>query len=200
MTKHFLLTFIFFAQHLYGQETIAKYTMEFEPTKEFTVQATNPINGGYKLYIELLSLDNSVKVVGFTIKDTEIPDLIAMLSEVKLKFEEWDNLAKTNNIVDLDKNIPVTVAPKMGGYFRYGDWKFDYYVTFSPRFLKKPDKTLALLHTGKMIASDNQFMDVSDAVIVFSNVKEIDHLISLLDPILVNNYFTKKNSTEDLFK
>jgi hypothetical protein len=51
-----------------------------------------------------------------------------------------------------------------------------------------------------MVAYDNQYMDVSDAVFVFSDSKEIEQLIALLNPQKVKDFFNKKTNTEELFK
>lgn len=183
---------------LQAQQSIGKFTMSFAQG-EYSVEATEPKDGEYKLYIDMFSLDRSVKVGGLNIKSKDVPTLIALLQDVKTKYTEWSNLAKENNVTDLDKEIPTTNKPKCGGFFRYGDWKFDYSVTLSPRFLKTPDNTLALIHTGKMVASDNQYMDVSDFVFAFNSVSEIDELISLLDPQKVIDFYSKKTNTEDMF-
>jgi hypothetical protein len=199
MKKILFAILMILSSSLYGQETIGRYKMDYA-SKEFTVDATQPEDGNYKLYISMMSLDPSVKVVGVSIENTEIPKLKSLLEEVKEKYQEWNQLATANNISDLDKEIPTTVRPDLSGFFRYGDWKFDFSVILRPRYLKKVDKQLVLLHTGKMVAFDNQYTDVSDAVFVFSDSKEIDQLIALLDPQKVTNFFSKKTNTEELFK
>jgi hypothetical protein len=183
---------------LHAQQSIGKFTMSFTDS-EFSVEATEPKDGEYKLYIDMFSLDKSVKAGGITVKSKDVPALIALLQDVKAKYTEWEKLAQENGVAELDKEIPTANRPKCGGFFRYGDWKFDYSVTLSPRFFKTPDNTLALVHTGKMIASDNQYIDASDFVFAFKNAAEIDELISLLDPQKVIDFYSKKTDTEDLF-
>lgn len=199
MKKHFLLFFLtIFGMSLYGQESIGKFSMSYAES-EYSIEATQPTDGDYKLYINMMSLDNSVKVGGISVKGKDVPTLIAMLEDVKTKFVEWDKLAKENNVAELDKDIPTTNKPKCGGFFRYGDWKFDYSVTLSPRFLKTTKSTLALVHTGKMVASDNQYMDAKDFVFAFTSAEEIDELIALLNPQKVIDYYNKKTNTDGMF-
>ncbi len=199
MKKLLFAILMIFSSSLYGQETIGKYWMEYD-SKHFDVEATEPKEGKYELYINMKSLDPIVQRVGISVDNLNVPILISLLKEVKSKYEEWNQLAKSNNISNLDKEIPIPYRPKLGGFFKYGDWHFDFNVILQPRYLKKGEKQLALLHTGKMVASDNQYMDVEDAVFVFSNSKEIDDLIALLDPQKVTNFFTKKTKTEEIFK
>jgi len=147
----------------------------------------------------MFSLDRSVKKGGITLKSKEVPTLITMLEEVKAKYSEWKSLAIQNNVTELDKEITVSNSPKCGGFFQYGEWKFDFSVTLKPRFLITPESTLALIHTGKMIASDNQYMDASDFVFAFKSVEEIDELIKVLQPQVVFDYYTSKKSTDTIF-
>jgi hypothetical protein len=199
MKKFLFAISMLLSSYLYGQETIGKFKMDYA-SKEFTVDATQPKDGEYKLYISMMSLDPSVKVVGVSINSAEVSKFTSLLEEVKSKYQEWNQLATTNNITDLDKEIPTTVRPDLNGFFRYGEWKFDFSVVLRPRYLKKAEKQLVLLHTGKMVAYDNQYMDVSDAVFVFSDSKEIEQLIALLNPQKVKDFFNKKTNTEELFK
>ena len=198
MKKVFLMLSMSLGVSLYSQETIGSYTMEYS-SAEFDVQATQPKDGEYKLYIDMYSLDPSVKMAGIVVKSSELSSFVGLLQDAKNKYIEWEKLAMDNNVTDLDKDIPTTTKPRVTGFFRYGDWKFDYSVTLRPRFLKTAEKTLVLIHTGKLVASDNQYMDVNDVVMVFSNIGEIDALISLLDPAKVTEFYSKKTNTEDMF-
>ena len=183
---------------LLAQSSVGKFSMEFA-SSEFNIDATEPKDGEYKLYVDMFSLDRSVKTGGITLKSKDIPTLIAMLEEVKSKYSEWKALAIENNVTELNKEIPITNKLKCGGFFQYGGWKFDYSVTLKPRFLITPESTLALIHTGKMVASDNQYMDASDFVFAFKSVEEIDELIKVLQPQIVFDFYSSKNSTETIF-
>jgi len=183
---------------LFAQSSVGKFSMEFA-SAEFNIDATEPKDGEYKLYVDMHSLDPSVKTGGITIKSKDVPTMITMLEEVKAKYSEWKSLAIQNKVTELDKEIPITNKPKCGGFFKYGDWKFDFSVTLKARFLITPEITVALIHTGKMIASDNQYMDASDFVFAFKSIEEIDELIKVLQPQIVFDKYSSKNSTETIF-
>jgi hypothetical protein len=56
------------------------------------------------------------------------------------------------------------------------------------------------MYTGKLQASDNQYIDSDSFVFAFYSEEEIDEFINLFDRKLVDEKFSDKKGKEDLFK
>ena len=186
---------------LFSQEPIGSYEI-FD--KELNISATEPKeNGDYSLYIDGYTLDATVSSGGIIIKNKKIDTFINSWEQAKEKYIEWTTTAKENNIMDLKKDIKVK-SPKLSGYFSYGSWKFDNNVSPYFKYLITESKGKAsyglILYTGKMQASDNQYIDSDSFLYAFYSIEDIDNFISLLDSKLVLDKFGEKNSKEDLFK
>jgi hypothetical protein len=170
--------------------------------KTFDIQISIKDNDKFTLYIEAMSLDNLHETGGFMVDDKKYQGFIDALNEAKSKYQEWEQTAKSNNVNELDKEMPI--ISKVAGFFLYGsEWHFQYIVnlSFDFKILERDGKIkyLLIVRSGKMQSSSNQFMDVDGVVLVFTSANEIQEFV---DSISLNKIkeFKNKPKSEDLFK
>ena len=185
----------------FSQVTIGEFTI-LEQNHEF--KATEPNEKGeYDLWIYALSLDATVSKGGINIKYKKIQEFVTSLREAKNKYNEWTTTAKENSVTDLSKKLDIKL-PKVCGFFYYGDINFDFNV--KPYFLYTISEKASItsysliMYTGKLQASDNQYIDSDSFVFAFYSEEEIDEFINLFDRKLVDEKFSDKKGKEDLFK
>lgn len=187
---------------VYTQETVTTYTIW---DKVLNVDVTEPEDSTYSIYIDGMPLDAIVDRGGLIIKTKELTKFIECIVKGKNKYIEWTNTAKENNITDLTKDIDVGRMPKLGGYFKYSDWEFDFNVKPYVKYMisqNEDGKTqyAFLIYTGKLTSSSNQYIDSDSFVYAFYSLEEIEDFISLFDSSLVYKYFDNKKNKKDLFK
>lgn len=198
--KNIITIILFLPLTIFSQETLETYEIF---GKELNMQATEPDGKGYTLYLDGYALDKTVSKGGLMIKSKKIEDFKNTWEEAKLKYIEWTATAKENNVTDMRKDIKVKV-PKVQGYFSYGSWHFDFNVSPYFQYIISEGKSGAsyglALYTGKLQASDNQYIDASSFFYGFYSIEDIENFIALLDPKIVTDHFGEKTSKEDLFK
>ena len=170
--------------------------------KTYDIQLSSKDNDKFTLYIDAMSLDNMHETGGFMVDEKKYQGFIDALKEAKIKYQDWEQTAKANNVKELDKQMEI--KSKVAGYFLYGgDWHFQYLVnlTFNFKILESDGevKNLLIVRSGKMQSSSNQFMDVDGFVLVFSNTNEIQEFIDSISLEKIKE-FKNKPKAEDLFK
>jgi hypothetical protein len=202
MRKIILLGLLFNLLSVKAQEKITTYTMW---EKEYEIQSTEPSDSAYSLYIDGVPLDKTVDKGGLIVKNEYLDEFINCIKFSREKYVEWTQTAKDNNIKDLKKDVDIKKIPKLGGYFNYGSWHFDFNV--KPYFKYTISETKAglinyslIIYTGKLQASDNEYIDSDSFVYIFYSINEIDDFLLKLNEELVYNHFGAKNFKGDLFK
>lgn len=170
--------------------------------KTFDIHISIKDNEKFTLYIEAMSLDNLHETGGFMVDDKKYQGFIDALNEAKSKYQEWEQTAKSNNVKDLDKEMPI--KSKVVGFFLYGsDWHFQHIVnlTFDFKIMESEGEInyLLIVRSGKMQSSRNQFMDVDGVVLVFNSANEIQDFVDSISSNKINE-FKNKPKSEDLFK
>jgi len=186
----------------YSQEKYATYDNTYIG-KTYDIQISFTDNNKFTFYVDALSLDNFVDKGGFMISNQQLKEFLTNLNQAKEKYQEWVKTAKANDVESLSKEIDIKVQ-KISGYFLYGgDWHFDFYVKPTYKFIilksKGTIKYLLMVSTGKLQASNNEFMDCKSFVLVFSSLDEINHFVNLFSAKKINEYKNKPKK-EDLFK
>jgi hypothetical protein len=169
--------------------------------KTYEIQISAKEKDKFTLYIDAMSLDALHDKGGIMVKEKQHQDFLNSIAEAKLKYEEWVKTAKENNVKELDKSM--SIKSKVGGYFQYGDWNFQYLVnlTFDFKILESKGelKYLLIIRTGELQSSSNQFMKVDGFVLVFSSVGEIDTFTNEISTQKINEFINKPKA-KDLFK
>lgn len=186
----------------FAQEKFATYDNTYiNKTYDISINVEN--DDKFTLYINAMSVDEIHETGGFMINEKEYQKFIDALQSASLKYQEWDSIARLNNVVELNKKM-TDIKCKAGGYFLYYDeWKFQFFLipTFSFLILESNNeiKRLLIVGSGQMTASSNQYMDVDGVMLVFSSIVEIQDFINLISISKINE-FKNQPKKEDLFK
>lgn len=186
----------------FAQEKFATYDNTYiNKTYDISIDVEN--DDKFTLYINAMSIDGIHETGGFMINEKEYQKFIDALQSASLKYQEWDSIARLNNVVELNKKM-TDIKCKAGGYFLYYDeWKFQFFLipTFSFLILESNNeiKRLLIVGSGQMTASSNQYMDVDGVMLVFSSIIEIQDFINLISISKINE-FKNQPKKEDLFK
>lgn len=191
------LTILTLTTGAYAQDAYTDYACGFAE-KKYDIQ----VGKEGTLYIDIMSLDGSVSKAGLMLSRKREEDFSACLDTAFKKYTAWKDIAIKNNVKELVKDIPCTC--RVEGFFKYGDWQFDYYVspTFEFTVMESRGKTwhLMIMRTGKMTSSSNQFMECDGAAIVFSTPEEFKDFMTKIKPANVDAFIANKPKTEELFK
>lgn len=187
--------------NLNAQTLFASYNNTYIQ-KSYDIEISLEENDEFFLYIYALSLDDICDNGGFLIKDVKHEEFINALIEAKLKYQEWTEVAKTNNIKDFDKDMKIN--SEVSGYFSYFDeWHIQLHVflTFNYRIYETNGNTkyILIIRTEKMQSSKNQYIDVDGFALVFTSADEIQEFVELISMDKINE-FKNKPKADDLFK
>ena len=188
-----------FSLSLKAQEKLSSYKID---NTNYSVQINVIDSTNYKLYIDMYSLDNIHETVGIMVDTNQRNDLEDAIKKAKLKFIEWKKVAIKNSVKDFNKSMDISVSA--GAYFLYGDeWRFQYDINLSFSFMVFESKGRVyyylVMSTGKLTASDNEYMTVDGAGNLFSTTTEINSFIHSISLDVIKSYLNKPK-TEDLFK
>ena len=182
---------------LSAQDDIGTYEMSYDSGHpNYTIQATEE----GKFYIACYSLDASSKEGGINVDPKKLEEFKTALTAARDRFVEWSAVAKTNNVTELDKEMDIA-SPRVGAYWLTSKWHFSFNETLKFRFkITKDGQHILIINTGKIQASDNQYINHAGLALVFLSAEEVNGLISGLDPAKVTAYFEEKKKKADLFK
>lgn len=196
-----IITLILIGLNLKAQEKFTIYDNIYA-NKTYDILLSLEDNNKFTLYIDAMSLDKLHEKGGFLVDENRYQGFINALNEAKIKYLEWEKIAKENSIKELDKEIPIN--SKVAGFFLYGsDWHFQFLVNLTFDFkifeIDGEIKYLLIVRSGKMQSSSNQFIDVEGVVLVFSSAKEIQDFVDSISLEKIEK-FKNKPKAEDLFK
>ena len=196
--KNFILMALmcFAVTQVFSQEKMGTYSQAYAD-KSFDVSISGD-STKFSLWVDMYSMDATTKSGGVKLDNKNIDSFTKLLNDAKLKYSEWTAVAKENNVTELSKDMVFT--SKVSGFFSYGKWQFDYTVTLTSRFKIVNNKYLLIIDTGEMISSSNEFMKTDGFSFVFSNVNEIDNLLSLVSNSEIKSYFRKSLGQANKFK
>lgn len=190
------------AVSLNAQKLMGSYTSSyFSNLKNFDVEYDIDDEN---LFISAIA-DRQTEKAGFLIKKLQRQIFISNLIESQKKYNDWMEVAKSNNVKDLSKDI-IIEEQKIGAYWlNYsGDWKFDYNVnpTYFFRVLETDSgiKYLLIINSGELLASDNRYMNHKSLLIVLTSSNEIQNLIDIISDESIEKFKNKENNKEVLFK
>lgn len=198
MKKVFFMVMLI-TQFGFGQTSLTSYNSSYFSKKYDVLVSKLDAKGNFSYYVDCSSYEKNSKNDILIVKNTEVENLIAFLTEMKSLYAKWSQTAIENKINELDKPVDSKkIVLEVG--FHYGSWHFDFSANISARFKIINDKYLMLVESDKLIASDNQYITNKGMVIAFSNVQEFDDFIKIFDKTLADNFFNTKNSKDSLFK
>lgn len=198
-----LIIISFISTSSYAQKEIGRITCEDFEMDIVVSFSESKDKTSYTYWIDALSLDRSIDNVGFMVKKEQLNRFVESLKFANEKYIQWSNIAKENNVKDLTKEIELPKKLVVGGYFTYGDWKFDYSVKPKIKFLIREGKSglshRLIVYSGEMIASDNEYIDCDGAALPFSNLEMMDEFLELLSEKTRNDFLIHQMNKDNLF-
>jgi hypothetical protein len=198
----FSILIIYFGNILFAQsDKLSSYhSSHFNKDYQVTISAKSIED--FDLFIDAASLDNIVYEGGILLKSSEYSKFLNCIDSAAAKYSEWVQVAKTNDVKELDKMM--NLQCDVDAYFTFGgEWQFAFTVPlqFGLRILTKDGKTkyLLIIRTQELISSKNEFITMSGVAMVFKTPEEINAFKTAISKQNISD-FIKKPKTEDLFK
>ena len=196
-----LLTIFSLNQISSAQELLSSYGSTYF-SNNYNVRITGKSKDKFTLYIETQSLDNHIKSGGISINQKHYTKFINALSDAKLKYQEWINTAKENEITEFEKKMAIDNLVD-GFFLSGGNWHFHFWVQLQYEFkiitVDNITKYLLLIRTGKLTSSSNKYTNADDFVLVFSSADEIQLFMDSISSDTISN-FMGRTKTQSLFK
>jgi hypothetical protein len=192
------ITLVTFAQ---DEKQISEFKSNYF-NETFSVKIIGQNNKDFKLIIAAKSLDDLHDEGGVFISSELYQKFVLSIDSAKAKYVEYVNIAKTNNVKELDKRLNYTF--KADGFFEYGSsWEFQFDVLFKYDFkisAKGDDvKYLLIVRSGELTSSSNPYIKMDGFVWVFNSIEEIDSFKEAISKQNIDEFFSKPK-VEDLFK
>lgn len=180
-----------------SQEVYNSIDLSFD-NKSYDISISYKSADKYTMYMDMIPLDDVSKSGGIILTEKYHSNFVSSLDEARLKYIEWVNTAKENNVTELTKSMPIKC--KTNAYFLYGSkWNFQYSINITFDFKISNGSYLLIIRTGSLVSASNQYMKSSGFVYVFQSDQEIENLSNLLNVERVHEYITEPKAS-DLFK
>lgn len=165
--------------------------------KTYDVSTSKQIaNGKFDIYIDATSGSNASICINIT--NDQVPAFITFLQNVRAKYIEWTNVAKTNNITDMTKAMDYK-TPSCTICWLWGDeWHFSFNRKLQPVFMVLDEGRIVTGIKTKSTASDNRYI-TEDLYLVWGCVEDIDSLIEALDVQGMYDKLNKRQNQATLF-
>lgn len=195
MKKHFLvLLALVLSLSINAQEAVDSYYSSYLK-EDYEILASTD-NGVLKIYLNVGGEYESDNVI-FMMEDKKINEFINSLKQVKIKYQEWSETAKNNNITEMDKEFDIDF-PRVDVAWFSSDWWFSFNSILNPYFKVTSSGKCLVVFTNKVTSSSNKYID-KKYYLVFSNAKEIDELTNKINPASLKEKLNKKQNVQDLF-
>ena len=137
-----------------------------------------------------------IEDIGLVLTRKARNEYVEFLKECLVKGAEWDSIAISNNIDDMELKFYGEL--ELEGYFEYGGWRFG--TTHAKLvFVRGDGETNLYMYYSEMVASDNQFME-SEAGLLTLNEDLLKDLESKLSDENIDAFVKSNNDKNDLFK
>ena len=183
----------------FGQEKYSTY-FHLANASAYNVLISYPdYDDGYLLWVEMMPINKRSEIGGVIIPEDGHSLFISAFNEAKLKYTEWVNTAKENNVTDLRKSMSYKAV--VGGFFKYGGtWNFQAVVNLTFEFAIVNNIYLLIARTGNLTSSSNQFVTHDGFWFMFENEEEINDFLNILSPEKVVEFTNNRSKSNDLFK
>lgn len=197
----FSLVILLSASSVSAQSLITTFSGNYL-NRTYKVKATQPdTKGRFDLYVEMISLDNVSDQIYLVTHRNSLEKCRMVLNAVAEKYVEWSAIAIKNHTEKINKKIEVKIPNFVfSAVFKYGDWHQKANIKPVFVFSFEDDAAQLLISTGKVQATDNQFISSDGGVIVLSSLDEITNFIDCFDEKLVDDFYNSKKNAEALFK
>ena len=203
--------FLLISSSLFSQEKFGSYENKF--TKEIfpiTLSFDLDKSKNFTLWINASSSDDSCKYGGISLNKNQLENLIISLDSAKLKYHEWLNVAKNNNIKSMFKKMS-SITCKVDANFKYVDYQFPSNIDLEFDFLvcEIENQTYYILYisTNYLYCDDDKNKSVKGYHFSFISENDIDDFIKIISMNNVNKFVndfnikeSNKLKTKNLFK
>jgi hypothetical protein len=179
-----------------AERVVGRYSLSYFD-KTYEIEASKIERGKFSVFIQVSAKDADTRAM-LDITNDKVDELKQALSEMKEKFMEWSNIAKDNNVTEMEKTMDIRF-PSMSVCWHGSKWFFSFGHKFQPKFMILESGKHIVLITRKVTSSSNKYIDET-IYWVFSNPEEIDELISQLDIERIESELTKTKNESELFK
>ena len=190
-----LMLFIFTVRS-YSEKVISTYSLSYF-NKQYDIEASDIKNGQFSLYVQVnAEKDFTRAMIG--LKSQDIPEFIEFLNKMKEKYIEWSDVAKTNKVINISKDMDLK-SPSITICWSSSEWFFSFGQKLQPRFLVIDNGKMVVSIYKKVTASSNRYID-EEIYWVFSDPKEIDELILQLNINQIMKKLQEDEKAGGLFK
>lgn len=191
-----IVVVILFSANINAEDVIGTYTSNYF-NKSYDIEASEIKNGKFSIYIQVSAERESTKAM-ISIDSDKLELFRQSLIQTKEKFVEWSKVAKENNVTDMLKDMGIKY-PSATICWLSSKWHFSFGQKLTPKFLILDNNKHVISFCEKVTASDNKYIDET-IYWVFSDPKEIDDLLSVLDYNIIKQKLEKKENAAELFK
>jgi hypothetical protein len=198
-----ILALVFLALQSNAQEIYSRYTSSFI-NESFDLGLFKNSDSKYSLYVFGYTTERIKEKCGVFFDNKEHESFLKTLKDAKQKYIEWKNIAKINDVKDVNKPMEIKSFCN-GGFFYYGG-KVQLKLSFNVEYYfvvitteGRPSNYLLILQTGEMKSVSNEFIKSSGANIIFSSEEEIESFINNISLEKINGLLAKPDK-KDLFK
>ena len=194
LTTLFLLFCV--ANGSFATKVVATYSLSYFE-KQYDIEASEIKNGKFSVYIQVNADEMSTRAM-INVESADLEEFVRFLLQMKVKYVEWSEVAKANNITDMSKEMDIK-SPSTTICWQGSKWFFSFGHKLQPRFLILDSGKMVVSIYKKVTASSNQYID-EKIYWVFSDPKEIDELVYQLDAEKIKEKLLKEENASDLFK
>ena len=175
--KHFLTSIFLFVLsfNLMSQTQYSSYTSSFID-KTYKASVGFDENDDYTVFLEMFSLDKLDAPGGILMDEAEHLVFTRQIWEAKMKYMEWSETARKNNIQNFEKIIDIPCYTK--AYFLFAnEWRFQFSVKLIFAYKVIEGQHLLVVKTPPLQDDKNQFVTHDGFAFIFSSPNEVDKFI-----------------------
>lgn len=192
----FMAAMLVWFTSLHAQKVVDTYTLSYF-NKTYDIEAFETSKDTINIYLGVSAEQATTKAL-INVSSYNLAEFKNSLQQMKLKFIEWSDVAKKNNVKELSKEMEISFPSVDIGWFGT-EWHFAFYQKIRPRFKILDNGTYIVTLSDKYTSSSNEYINET-IYWVFSNPKEIDDLISKLDLDKIKAKLDVDVKASELFK
>ena len=178
-----------------AQEEVAKYSNSYF-NKQYRVSAS--VKDGKIDFVSIGIEPSSAKIANLFMDGDKVDDFRRAIESVRDKYKEWCNIAKENNVTEMNKEFDITF-PTVGFSWYSSKWYADFSQKLRLKFLIMKDGRMIVSHSPKLVSSANKYID-EQVYFVIGGEADFDSLIKALDTEAMLSHLLSKKKDEDLFQ
>ena len=190
----FLIAFTLLTTSMYAEKIVATYTLS---GMRRNVEAGIDSKGALNVFIQVVGEHSEYVMIRVT-GEEDIKRFRTQLSYCQNKFIEWEQVAKSNKVLDFKKEIDATF-PNVEVWWVGLEWYSSYKKNFiKPVFLVN-DGDASFGATGAATHWNNEFINQT-FYILFETANEVQTLINALDITKIKDVLKRDMETDALFQ